>query len=686
MPKPNVQQQPTEATGRAVRFGLSSLIALALLGLLWPSRLTWATNAIAALPVVVGLSLMALAVLAQLRPVAAGLSAVAARIGAMAGRILTGKTARIVAGSLVLFTIFFLLRSRSLLYGDAASIISEIRTGVFPILQGQYLLQVGTIGLMHVGSRIVVDLTGLSVMASFSAIVALFGVVASWAIVAISRVVAKETSQRVAISLAAFSSGAVLLFFGHLENYTPALAMALWTLYWSLRARQDSHAGTIAVGLGLVACFLHLITFPFLLTALLALVLSRVAGHVVIRVTRAAVWTAVIGSMVVVVALQVTGLNKPFVPPWPVEDNLYWLFSPGHIVDVVNLLVLHGSVGLVFWLAAGRPPSNVNQLHRSVLQAATVFTLLAAVWIDPELGAVRDFDLLSFFGMPLALYGGWRVTQRMPTDRLRMLAPSAAAVGLLMIAPWVVEQMSAEQSFARLNRLLSDDPHYQVTYQDGARAEAWATTITIQYQHFEAAIPYLKRRLTVRPRNPRALQNLAEAYHHMERYDSSVQYYHRAHVREPGTALSYERHAFGMMQLDQIDSVLALGRRAVAAGSENVELIEYLAGTHALRGEAERALLYLKRLQQLTETDGGRAMQIALMYSSLRQADSAYAYLVKAKQTAAPSELQRILAMQVAMSLIMGDTGRARGHLDELKRRFPASPLINDLQAKIEQR
>jgi tetratricopeptide (TPR) repeat protein len=74
-----------------------------------------------------------------------------------------------------------------------------------------------------------------------------------------------------------------------------------------------------------------------------------------------------------------------------------------------------------------------------------LFTLIAAFIFDPKLGMPRDWDLFSFFGFPLVLFGYYfMVRSRAVIKGSSQAAGLCVALGLFSLAPRVIAQTSPD--------------------------------------------------------------------------------------------------------------------------------------------------------------------------------------------------------------------------------------------------
>ncbi|MCK4598087.1 hypothetical protein KAU04_08590, partial [bacterium] len=88
----------------------------------------------------------------------------------------------------------------------------------------------------------------------------------------------------------------------------------------------------------------------------------------------------------------------------------YTLFSPAHLVDMVNEHLLISPVGLILCLLLFIGYRREINFKRPLIRffiIASGFCLLSTFVLNPKIGPSRDWDLLSLPSIPYTLLGAY---------------------------------------------------------------------------------------------------------------------------------------------------------------------------------------------------------------------------------------------------------------------------------------
>jgi hypothetical protein len=324
------------------------------------------------------------------------------------------------------------------------------------------------------------------------------------------------------VALLVFSSGAMQLFFGYVENYTPLLLLGALYVIAGIRMIHRRTPLWVPIVIFVLTAYAH-VSGVLLGPSLVALVVIRVVGQNrgrVLRVlTPALIALTVLGAYL---AGALTALDKYFLPLLP-SQSVYSVFSPNHWVDVANELVLLVPVLPVLIVIGfrlrrsrseegrapathdggdspreGRTPATHDGDNRPregrtpwlslpeewhfallLLVPAVVYALL----FDPEIGLARDWDLFSvlLLGLiPLLLLTVNRVIAWGSAVPGAVAVPSLV-MGLVVVVSWIGVNASPNRSTARFEHILAyeesrPDYAYEILaktyYQQGRLADA----------------------------------------------------------------------------------------------------------------------------------------------------------------------------------------------------------------------
>lgn len=340
--------------------------------------------------------------------------------------------------------------------------------------------------------RIVANLFGLPIESSYVVMSAVFGAlfvfVWLWFVQKIS-----SGGVRIVLALLGLFSGAIQVFFGHVENYPFEILTStifLIALYFYL----EGEIGTLAVVLLYILAFkAHIIAILFLPALLVAL-----ANHFRDRIPKVQAlfrWRAIL--MFVISPAVVLGLalyffvfhswNEPyalsagrqfeqtFLPlvslPAPLDH--YSLWHPYHIADFLNLLLLTAApivAVLTTLFIFNRKDISWSQPKVIVFGLAALFPFLFFVAMNPTLSPVRDWDVYTLLFPPLLFFAAILMVQ----SGVRHYAPAWLAQSVIFGVLFTTVLVAVNASSTELHlRLLDAGAYtYRSYYAGSAYIEA----------------------------------------------------------------------------------------------------------------------------------------------------------------------------------------------------------------------
>ena len=304
-------------------------------------------------------------------------------------------------------------------------------------------------------------------LAAWQALSILSGMAAVPVVWTLTRPLAADVRERLALSVLIGGSGAAVLFFGYVETYAPAFVMLLAFIAAAQRVREG-HGSLLTLSvLFVVLVFLHVGM------ALFAPVLLLLLGGA----ARGKRWkdlaVAVLGSAVAVALILVLLSYSParllatflrdggsFLPLRGTDgwNESYTLFSLWHWIDLLNLHLLVSPFALV--LAGGLfAGALVPARYRP---PGTFFWIVVAgppvLWLflnNFELGLSRDWDLAAPCAAVIGLGGlaGWLAMMGPSETRTRGVVVMAL-ITVVHTAGWVGVNARGEGSLLRFDALL----------------------------------------------------------------------------------------------------------------------------------------------------------------------------------------------------------------------------------------
>lgn len=278
----------------------------------------------------------------------------------------------------------------------------------------------------------------------------------------------RTRGQRVLMVGLLLTLGTVQLFFGYVENYTLAALMVVVYLWLAIRFVFDAFPLWVVVLVLALAHGLHPSTL-YLLPSLLCLALLDRRRHGVRHAVGSVVGPYLVVGLTVLLLMTLGGhgLQALWTSDRPGGGDGRWLvplvatttrwehytlFSPGHLVDIVNVQWLTAPVSLAVlvlvllldrerrWLNASPATAPRDRWLLCFLGIATLGSLLFIVLWNPDYGGQRDWDLFSLASLPLTVLAAWLLGRSLPDEPARwQAAVLLTAVSLLHTGAWIYQ-------------------------------------------------------------------------------------------------------------------------------------------------------------------------------------------------------------------------------------------------------
>lgn len=253
----------------------------------------------------------------------------------------------------------------------------------------------------------------------------------------------------------ALTTAAVQLFFGYIENYTLATAfMALWTMEALLEVRAGKRPGLswlwLVLGGGAHAAVLLMLPLQVLryFPARYRVRLALLMAPLFFLATPTAIELGMRGYFVAWTMTTRAGKELGFL------SMPHFRFIVNQFIWFVPAVLLMGAWTL------GRKRSAVAREHETEQWAFAIALLWVAfcVTVRPWLGA-RDWDLVSWMSIPLAIAVGIRMLRLPKIDRASLVW-STLALGFVFAFPWVAGNGPDGKGADRVARLVIHDEHH----------------------------------------------------------------------------------------------------------------------------------------------------------------------------------------------------------------------------------
>ncbi len=602
----------------------------------------------------------------------------------------------VAALSGVIGTLFVWFRSRAPIYGDGFTVVSDSLSPLLaPPDSYHEAIKIVPVLLYRLGGTLLTKQLHLDANLSAGIVSSLGGVAGFWGLWRIVRSVSRDVGQSVTLMSIGLAGGCTVLFFGHLELYTWGIA----TLLWLLAAAVDfthGRTGPFPVWCWIiVAASMQMLFLPTLLTIALVLLSlhrpNRKAEPLLAFGLSPKVlgWGLFISSLVVGCLFTLVPTEFTFVPLWPQETNPYAAFSSAHLLDQLNLIYLVSPLALTTLLILFTDLKRVRSINlnlgEKLLGLCVLSLFLVTFWLDPTLGALRDWDLLSLFGIPAAIFCGVTLLKRFPGETSQAVV-TALSICLIFVvpAPHIAARTDGERELLRIDPMVWQDPHYQPSYQEAHATLPWAAMIQTFSANSDLADKYLRRKISISPETAMAWFNLGEIELDRKHFDSAATILERAYRLSPGSDVCLARYAQALQANGQRDKLSALMPRITAMQSGNPKALQSAGIVLVNEGRSTEALAVFRRAYALRPWGYLQCLDLGRTFFIMNQYDSAADYFAKAlylPEASKPGVYHALVMIQVKQHRLQ----QARATLEEFRRNFPDDPSIQDLQTLLRQ-
>jgi hypothetical protein len=435
----------------------------------------------------------------------------------------------------------WLLRFRALIYGDGFVVVSISErpfSGAFVTLHDYYrpltiLIQQGShyLGNLGIDSRETI----------FWIMRIAEGVFGWLGLVRLIRALTDNSLSRTIIFLTAVTAGSIVLLLGWVELYVLPTAFLLWTLASAVAyVRGSGKYWTVCV-FGLLAMLSSALMVPVsLMILLISLKLrgeSRFAGA--IPGPRLMFGLVTLLAIVAGVAFNLLTEVNFVVPLVATSINPCWSLSPRHLMDLLNLLLFLAPSAvlvalLLYWSHGFR--SFLAEPTARLLGLAGWTCLLVSFWLNPVLGAPLDWDLLSFFGLPLSVMAGYGLTKLVTDDRQRkLLVVQLVMVAAVLLVPNIYEKTHLDVAVSRIEPLAWNDAHYQPSYFQAHRCISFGSLLLEKCDQPRLAEKYFRRRTQAKPDDELGWYNLGVLFFKRQQYAQAANCFERAVELNPSS-------------------------------------------------------------------------------------------------------------------------------------------------------
>ena len=548
---------------------------------------------------------------------------------------LTEKFPKVITFPIVstgILWLFLAFRSKALIYGDGYYMVDSLTATINTELVGQERLQFLSIYIYRWLTGIIMNNFNTTPELTIGIINGIGGLIGFWGIYFLSKRITVNRTDKLLLIFIMLSSGATLLFFGHIENYTWPVALSLWMMYFTIGFIKDKNSATPMFLFVLLATLWHIIMINTLVLSILALIIKKyknLQGLFKLK-NRYLMIIAVSGLFIIVILNQTLnylitmGYSWILVKVWPTPNNNYWFLSPAHMIDILNLLFFLMPSGLMIILLFIK--KSTSDSISILLGWYALIIFLEIFWIDPLIGTSRDWDLLAFAGFPLSAWAGYKFIKNVHhLKKQGILMLSSAILILMHISPHVYEKHNLDIATSRLDRLLWNCPHYQIEYDLAYRCLSWGAILQSEVGRPDLAHRYFRRRIEAAPdsiASALAWFGISDSFMEVKQYDSAVIYLRQAVVLKPNN-IGY-LYKLGMIytELNQYKNAVDIAKKITILEPNNDRTL-FGAGVILIRcNQPELARKILERSHALNSKNWDVAANIGVTFLKTQQPDS----------------------------------------------------------------
>ena len=428
--------------------------------------------------------------------------------------------------------------------------------------------------------------------------------------------------EKAIIALAFLCTATIQFYFGYVESYGLINLFILYYLYFAWKCVKEERVTAAP------AVFFALATMSHLSGAALFPSLVFLYKD---RFPRAVKYALPLAILAVGVVFFFGHYWRHLVTLLPNDYSTYSLFSGAHLRDLLCLLLL---VSPSFYLALiGKRWEKTTTFTVIALAGTLLFTIM----IDPVLGAIRDWDMLSVFALPLAGMIALRAPRRV------IIVVILAVTIVTRIIPWLVFNVELRTEFVK--QMLADDIHYSEHFGKGHRLDSWGILLYKIGDH-KGAKEAWEKRLTFSPDQPNTLSMLAPLLFKMDEFPEAYQTYLRMLELQPDNPEYRYRASYLLFRMGDNDNAQRLLTNASPEFRDNPSTARLLAGILAATGHHREAIEIIEKTP-LQDADGYLPYMLAKSCLEVGRNDLARQLIGRALELDSSDQTYRELADRI---------------------------------------
>ena len=480
----------------------------------------------------------------------------------------------------------------------------------------------------------------------------------------IAAALGKNPLERSIVLAFLLTAGYIQQFFGYVENYALYMPGLLLYLYLCLRAlehRIPLFVPALLLGMLVVIHRVLAIFGPSLLYLAYCDYRRRQGSIPTGKNILAAATTLCCVPLSTALFLGLSGIgfeayvgrtgSGEFLPLFepPGFYAQYRIFSFAHLVDYINLQLLSAPAACMA-IFLGR--KSLRGRH-TFLAICTLVPLFFTFVAKANIGAFRDWDILSLPALPLTLWAATMLLERIRDgEKLfhgAFLICGAAALHTFL---WIGVNAGAEPAETRFTNQLG-------RLTGHARASGWITLGKFhrQQENPSAALEAYKRALDVDPTNLNRWLTAGIVYREIGRPGNAVEYFEKAVELQPDHPVPYMNLGAAYNDMRQFGKAIEYTRKALALQPDLAKAHVNLGHMYRRVGKLSKAISALEKAAQMRPQDATTQEYLAEMYQDLGANEKAIHHLERANSLR-PRNTRILVNLAIACSEV-GRNGRA---------------------------
>ncbi len=422
-------------------------------------------------------------------------------------------------------------------------------------------------------------------------------------------------------------SGATQLFLGYVEHYTLTYVSILAYLYFSLRYLQGKSKIRLPILFCALSIGLYFASASLLPSLFFLFALKRKKGELVFSMRRALPYLFILIFLFALAIFYVWSMNPAildiFVPLFKgaSEAPNYTLFSPEHLLDMINQHLLLSAIGVILILGVAAVYKKKITFKNSII----LFLIIAFVGqfsyhflIDPKFGAVRDWDMFSHVGLAYTLLGAYLFVNIVQSKRYSAIVLIFTA--FLSTLPWFLVNANTERAIGRFKYLVNLDlkrsmksrntlliyleQHFRLAEANELNAQldkAFPEQVLtlearnqIELGNYDKARELLSKALAINPDLMFAHHELGALYLALGQADEAIEEFQKVIRSNPYIANPHVSLARAFTMKGKLAEALEELKKGVKFGGASADVLNNLGYTYWQLGQPEKAKEELK--------------------------------------------------------------------------------------------